>query len=171
MATRPFRDFARRLTLIDRIALTVAVLYGLVWVARIAGYEPRLAFPIAFFFFLSLGYLVFRVGGWARTRLLWSLQNRLYIAYVFIAVVPLLMLLIMIVLSARILYSQLGGYLLVEDLQKRVEEVSDAADTVASAAAMFPPDADKAGTRKANQLPPELEAHVATLAADLPELE
>ncbi len=171
MVTPSFRKLVHRLNPIDRIAVSLVALYAVVWIAQLAGYEPPLAGLIAIFFFLSLSYLVFRIGGWARMRLMWSLRNRLIMAYLFIAVAPLLMLLIMIVLSARILYSQLGGYLLVEDLQKKVEEVSDAADTVASAAAMFPPDSRKVTVSAPNQLPVELEAHLATISAGLPELE
>jgi sigma-B regulation protein RsbU (phosphoserine phosphatase) len=160
----------RRLTPVDRIALGIALLYAAVWAARIVGREPPFARYIAFLFFLSLGYLIFRIGGWTRTRLLWSLRNRLIIAYIFIAVVPVVMLLVLGALSARILYSQLGAYLFYEDMHRRVEEVADAADTVASAAAMFPPDAAHA-PRTANQLPGALEAHMVTLEADLPGLE
>ncbi len=165
-----FRGSLRRLTPVDRIALGIALLYAAVWAARIVGREPPLARFVAFLFFLSLGYLIFRIGGWTRTRLLWSLRNRLIIAYIFIAVVPVAMLLVLGALSARILYSQLGAYLFFEDMHRRVEEVADAADTVASAAAMFPPDAAHA-PRTANQLPAALEAHMVTLEADLPGLE
>jgi phosphoserine phosphatase RsbU/P len=165
-----FGSSLRRLTPVDRIALGIALLYAAIWATRIVGYEPPLARFVAFLFFLSLGYLIFRIGGWTRSRLLWSLRNRLIIAYIFIAFVPVVMILVLGALSARILYSQLGAYLFYEDMHRRVEEVADAADTVASAAAMFP--ADAAHTpRTPNQLPPALEAHMVTLEADLPGLE
>jgi sigma-B regulation protein RsbU (phosphoserine phosphatase) len=165
-----FGGSLRRLTLVDRIALGIALLYAAVWASRIVGREPPLARYVAFLFFLSLGYLIFRIGGWTRTRLLWSLRNRLIIAYIFIAVVPVVMLLVLGALSARILYSQLGAYLFYEDMHRRVEEVADAADTVASAATMFAPDAAHV-PRTPNQLPSALEAHMVTLEADLPGLE
>jgi sigma-B regulation protein RsbU (phosphoserine phosphatase) len=165
-----FGGSIRRFTPVDRIALGIALLYAAVWASRIVGYEPPLARFVAFLFFLSLGYLIFRVGGWTRSRLLWSLRNRLIIAYIFIAFVPVVMLLVLGALSARILYSQLGAYLFYEDMHRRVEETADAADTVASAAAMFPPDAAHA-PRRVNQLPEALEAHMVTLEADLPGLE
>ena len=160
----------RRLTPVDRIALGIALLYAAVWASRIVGYEPPLARFVAFLFFLSLGYLIFRVGGWTRSRLLWSLRNRLIIAYIFIAFVPVVMLLVLGALSARILYSQLGAYLFYEDMHRRVEEIADAADTVASAALMFPPDVTHS-PRRVNQLPEALEAHMVTLETDLPGLE
>jgi sigma-B regulation protein RsbU (phosphoserine phosphatase) len=165
-----FGNSLRRLTLVDRIALGIALLYAAIWATRIIGYEPPLARFVAFLFFLSLGYLIFRVGGWTRSRLLWSLRNRLIIAYIFIAVVPVVMILVLGALSARILYSQLGAYLINEDMHRRVDEVADAADTVASALAMFPPDATHAATA-VNQMPPALEAHMVTLEEDLPGLE
>jgi sigma-B regulation protein RsbU (phosphoserine phosphatase) len=170
MPTRSFRDLTRRLTPIDRIALAIALLYAVVWIVRFAGHEMPLARFVAFLFILSLGYLVFRVGGWARGRLLWSLRNRLIIAYLFIAVVPVAMLLVLGVLSARILYSQLGGYLFVEELQNRVEEIGNMADTVASAAAMLEPSAAVTG-KAAKQTPGPLESEISTLADQVPELE
>jgi len=160
----------RRLTTVDRIALGIALLYAAVWAARIAGYEPPRARYVAFLFFLSLGYLTFRIGGWTRTRLLWSLRNRLIIAYIFIAVVPVGMLVVLGALSARILYSQLGAYLFFEDMHQRVDEIADAADTVASAVEMFPAGAGQS-TRVVKQLPEALEAHMVTLEAELPGLE
>ncbi len=154
----------------DRIALGIALLYAAVWATRLTGHEPPFARFIALLFFLSLGYLIFRIGGWTRSRLLWSLRNRLIIAYLFIAVVPVVMLLVLGALSARILYSQLGAYLFNEDMHRRVDEIADAADTVASASAMFPPDATHLPAN-ANQLPEALEAHMVTLESDLPGLE
>src|SRR5258708_88359 len=78
-------------------------------------------------------YLLVRLIGWWRNRLLWSLRNRLIVAYLFIAtirrlrrlqsnrlivaylfiaVVPFLSIVTLAVLEGRILYSQLGAYLL-----------------------------------------------------------
>ena len=46
------------------------------------------------------------------SELLWSLRNRLIVAYIFIAFVPIILLLVLAVLAAQIIYSQLGAYLL-----------------------------------------------------------
>ncbi len=40
---------------------------------------------------LASVYLLFRLIGWWRNRLLWSLRNRLIVAYLFIAFVPILL--------------------------------------------------------------------------------
>src|SRR5437867_13416744 len=70
-------------------------------------------------------YLLFRLIGWWRDRLLWSLRNRLIVAYLFIAVVPFLSIVTSAVLAGRILYSQLGAYLLHEALQLRIALIAD----------------------------------------------
>src|SRR5207302_11358158 len=83
-------------------------------------------------------YLIVRFVGWWRSRLLWSLRNRLIVAYLFIAVVPILSIVILVVLAARILYSQLGAYLLYEDIHRRIEMVADIAQHIAIAHETLP---------------------------------
>lgn len=130
------RSAWRPLNRLDRVALVVLLLYAVAWpISRLKRALPGSGF-LSFLFFLALGYFLFRFLSWARSRVLWSLRNRLIVAYVFIAVVPVLLLLAMAALSASIIYSQLGAYLLNDDLQKFVEKVEDAAeDTAASLAA------------------------------------
>jgi sigma-B regulation protein RsbU (phosphoserine phosphatase) len=88
---------------------------------------------------LSAGFLAFRAISWWRNRLLWSLRNRLIVASLFIALVPVLLLLTLVVLSGQIFYSQLGGYLLYEDIHGRLERMADSAASIAGAEATLPP--------------------------------
>src|SRR5258708_37403899 len=83
-------------------------------------------------------YLVFGLIGWWRDRLLWSLRNRLMVAYLFIAVVPILSVVTLAILAGRILYSQLGAYLLHEDLQQRIAMIADISEHIAAAHANLP---------------------------------
>ena len=83
-------------------------------------------------------YLFFRFVGWWRSKLLWSLRNRIIVAYLFIAVVPILSILTLVVLAARILYSQLGAYLLYEDIHQRIEMIADIAQHIAIAHQTLP---------------------------------
>ncbi len=129
------RSLWRRFNRLDRLGLLVVLLYGVVTVARAFRKEIPGAGFLGFLFFVVLAYFLFRLAGWARSRLLWGLRNRLIVAYVFIAVVPVLLLLVMAVLSAYILYWQLGAYLIYDDFQKHVEKVAAAADTVAASLA------------------------------------
>jgi phosphoserine phosphatase RsbU/P len=84
-------------------------------------------------------YLLFRLIGWWRNRLLWSLRNRLIVAYLFIAAVPILSIVTLVVLAARILYSQLGAYLLYEDIHQRIEMLADISEHIAIAHQTLPP--------------------------------
>jgi len=84
-------------------------------------------------------YLLVRLIGWGRNRLLWSLRNRLIVAYLFIAAVPILSIVTLAVLAARILYSQLGAYLLFEDIHQRIEMLADISEHIAIAHETLPP--------------------------------
>ena len=83
-------------------------------------------------------YLLFRFIGWWRNRLLWSLRNRLIVAYLFIAFVPILLTVTLVFLAGRILYSQLGAYLLHEDIQHRIEMIADISEHIAIAHQTLP---------------------------------
>jgi phosphoserine phosphatase RsbU/P len=82
---------------------------------------------------LASVYLLFRLIGWWRNRLLWSLRNRLIVAYLFIAFVPILLIVTLVFLAGRILYSQLGAYLLHEDIQQRIAMIADISEHIAIA--------------------------------------
>ncbi len=139
MASPGYRNLLKRITPLDRIALAIALLFLMVWIARIAGYSPPFAGFIEFCFFLSLGYLAYRMVVWARRRLLWGLRNRLIVAYIFIAVAPVVMLLAIGAITARMVYSQLAGYLLVQDIDRHMDVVADATESIASSLAATMP--------------------------------
>ncbi len=83
-------------------------------------------------------YLFIRFLGWWRNRLLWSLRNRLIVGYLFIAFVPILLIVTLVFLVGRILYSQLGAYLLYEDIHRRVEMIADISAHIAIAHQTLP---------------------------------
>ena len=129
------RQIWQRLSWPDLTAIVLATL-GLAAVAtdRSGGAYSFLKFVGL----LSAGYLTFRVVAWWRSRLLWSLRNRLIVASLFIAVVPVLLLLTLAVLAGQIFYSQLGGYLLYEDIHGRLGRMADSAASIAGAEATLP---------------------------------
>jgi phosphoserine phosphatase RsbU/P len=135
-ALRPnLREYWRRISRLDLIALAILA-------AGIAAFlferEGGL-FSFAKFLSVLAGiYLLFRLIGWWRTRLLWSLRNRLIVAYVFIAVVPVLLLAALAIVSGFILYTQLGGYLLYDDMQHRVQTMADGVEQIAAALGNLP---------------------------------
>ena len=91
-------------------------------------------FSFAKFLALLAGiYLLARLMSLWSQRLLWSLRNRLIVAYLFVALVPVLLVVLLSVQAAMILYTQLGGYLLYEDVQKRTDLIADGAEQIAAA--------------------------------------
>jgi sigma-B regulation protein RsbU (phosphoserine phosphatase) len=130
------REFWRRLSRLDLAALLLVLAGG---VAYLVEAEGRVSSFVQYLAILSAIYLGFRLIGWWRSRLLWSLRNRLIVAYLFIAVVPILLLLSLAQRFGQILYSQLGAYLLQEDIYRRVDMMADIAEHIAAAQATLPP--------------------------------
>lgn len=124
------RKLWRRLSGIDIAALIIFLLGAAAAIAGMGGGIPNF---LKFLAVLAIVYFLFRFIGWWRSRLLWSLRNRLIVAYVFIAVVPILLILTLGVLAGRILYSQLGAYLLYEDIHARISTIGDMAEHIAAA--------------------------------------
>jgi sigma-B regulation protein RsbU (phosphoserine phosphatase) len=124
------RKFWHRLSRLDLLAFLALAAGGLATVAPIEG--GILSF-VKFLGILAGLYLSFRVIAWGRNRLLWSLRNRLIVGYLFIGFVPFLLIVTFVVLAGQFLYSQLGAYLLYEDLHRHIEMLADMADHIAAA--------------------------------------
>jgi phosphoserine phosphatase RsbU/P len=125
-----FQDFWRRLSRLDIVALVIFVAGTL---ATFTAFSGGAVSFVKYLALLAGIYLVVRMIAWGRNRLLWSLRNRLIVAYLFIAVVPILLIMTFVVLAGNFLYSQLGAYLLYEDLHRRVEMMTDIAQHIAAA--------------------------------------
>jgi sigma-B regulation protein RsbU (phosphoserine phosphatase) len=130
------KEYWRRISRLDLIASAILAAGSAVFLLEPEG---GLFSFLKFLSVLAGIYLLFRLIGWWRTRLLWSLRNRLIVAYLFIAVVPVLLLLTLAIISGLILYTQLGGYLLYDELQHRVETIANGADQIAAALGNVPP--------------------------------
>src|SRR5258708_19156070 len=96
-----FKEFWSRLTWPDLVSTAVAA-GG--FLAAILGFSGRFFSFLKYLAVLAGVYLLFRLIGWWRNRLLWSLRNRLIVAYLFIAAVPILLIVTLVVISVRILY-------------------------------------------------------------------
>src|SRR6202046_362995 len=125
------RAFARRLTPVDAGALGILVLFLLARVVNALGLAVPLLGLLDYLFVLALSYFAFRLTPWVRSQLLWSLRNRLIVAYVFIAVVPVVLLLTMAGIAAYLIYVQLGAHILRDGLAERMHELRAVSDTIA----------------------------------------
>ena len=112
-------------------------------------------------------YLAVRGGLWAKKHLLWSLRNRLITAYIFIAVVPVLLLLAMAGLAAYLLYWQLGSYVLYTEMQERVERVGAVAGAMATSYAIETTSGRRAA---ALALPEDVTTYLKNAMTELPGL-
>jgi phosphoserine phosphatase RsbU/P len=123
------REFWRRLSR-SELAAMIVLLAGLT--VEILRIENKFSDFLKYAAVISFLYLVVRVIAWGRSRLLWSLRNRLIVAYLFIALVPVLLILSFIVLASNFLYTQLGAFLLSEDLHRRISIMTDIRDHIAA---------------------------------------
>lgn len=130
LSPRRFALFLRRLSPLDRIALAVLALYVLFRAAQASGLRLPFGTLAGFIAFLALIYLAIRSLPWIRTTLLWRLRNRLIVAYVFIAVVPVVLLVGMAGAAAYLAYLQLGAHLLRDHLREQAASIRADADAI-----------------------------------------
>ncbi len=81
-------------------------------------------FTLAFLIAIKYLFRLFR-------RTVWRLRNRLILAYVFIGVVPITLILVMLGLGMYILMGQVATYLMTAELNRRNEVVRDCAYALA----------------------------------------
>jgi sigma-B regulation protein RsbU (phosphoserine phosphatase) len=134
-AASKLRSVWDRISRIDLVALLLTLAGGLAYLLEAEGAIFKY---LKFIALLAALYLLYRVLAWGRSRLLWSLRNRLIVAGLFIALVPVLLLVLLAVRSAGILYSQLASYLLYEDVQRRKDMLADIAEHIAAAHGTLP---------------------------------
>ncbi len=155
---------------IDLIAVLAIAAYLLTRIWRLAGNIPpnnlwNLLLAVA------LAYLLFFRGfPWARAHLPWRLRNRLIVAYLFIAVVPLLLLFAMAMLAVYLLYWHFGAYLLYADIQNRVQEVSETAETIAESYAIEIASTGTSVAALSSETPPHTAMFLAAAREALPGL-
>lgn len=133
LSIQRFIVFLRRTSLADRLALVVVFLELSRQIAAIFRVSTPFSGLLPFLTFIAIAYFAIRLIPYARHHLMWRLRNRLMVAYLFIAVVPVVLLLTMAGLASYLLYLQLGAHLLEDDLQDRVEMVSTSAESIAEA--------------------------------------
>jgi len=146
---KPQTAFWRSLSAPDWIALALTVLLILTtWSGNSLRAMPALGF-LRFLGLLASFYLLYRFWTRWRDQLLWSLRNRLIVAYLFIAIVPIVLILIFASLLGQIIYSQLGAYLLFHDIEDRMEMLADSSAGIAAVERSIPANVDARVVEKA----------------------
>lgn len=75
---------------------------------------------ISYVFLVSALFLGFR---WLRKRLMWRLRNRLIVTYVFIGVIPVILLVMMALLAGYLFAGQFATYVAMSDLQSELHHL------------------------------------------------
>ncbi|HEY3838931.1 MAG TPA: PP2C family protein-serine/threonine phosphatase [Bryobacteraceae bacterium] len=70
-------------------------------------------------------------------RIIWRLRNRLIVTYVFIAVVPVLLIVVLVGLGSYIIFGQVADYLIATELARRADSLSASADALSQASPEF----------------------------------
>lgn len=129
-----FRAFLRRASKLDRLAIAFLFFYIVV-----RGILVRHPFPSSTFLgvlsFTAVAYLGVRLFSWVRNQVLWGIRNRLIVAYIFMALVPVVLLLTMMGIGLYLLYPQIGAHLLQDDLQDRTGVIAADAEEITIAVA------------------------------------
>jgi len=159
----------RRLNSLDRVALIFGLLFLAALTARAFGWASALFGILRFAFVIALALALLARGlVWSRRHLMWSLRNRLLVVYLFIAVVPILVLVLMAWWSARFVYVQIGAFMVYQEIEQRLSRLdslaSEVATLVESAEAAATPEAQRSAAR-------EIEILLASARAKLPGLE
>lgn len=102
------------------------VAYGVaLWlVERFTGGVPgslRVVFWLTFL--ISLGYYLGRLFGYVRGRVLWRLRRRLIVAYVFIAVVPIVLIIILVLIKDFLNSGQFAAFLVTLKLREGAGQI------------------------------------------------
>jgi phosphoserine phosphatase RsbU/P len=83
--------------------------------------------PLQFLFWIAFAvvavYYLLRLVGVFAQRVLWSLRRRLIVTYVFIAIVPILLILGLVYISTAMVNGQLAAFLVASKLKARAEEL------------------------------------------------
>ncbi len=124
--------FWKSLSKLDWTACVVIALGIWAWWSGNPLQGRRVLSLLRFLALVALFYVAYRFWSRWRSELLWSLRNRLIVAYVFIAVVPILLLVILAGRARQIIYAQLGSYMLHEEIHRRVDLLSDSAVHIAA---------------------------------------
>lgn len=108
-----------------RFALWVAAYGGALWiVGQVTRGVPGLLWFLLWVCLIAIGvYYLYRVWAFVHQHLLWSLRRRLIVAYIFIAVVPILLILLLVGLRDFIVNGQLASFLVASKLRENAERL------------------------------------------------
>jgi phosphoserine phosphatase RsbU/P len=119
------REWLGRVGLAFLVLLVLFVVLG--WAAPLSAFRIGVAFALL----IAGVWMIVRVGRRAIRQSIWRLRNRLLVTYFFISVVPILLVAALAILGGYSLVSQLAVYLVTSELDRRIDALDSAAESVA----------------------------------------
>ena len=103
------------------------------WLLRLAGPQAGSSLDgwISFLNFLSVIFLFLLFVRWLRNDLMWRLRNRLIVTYVFMAVVPILLIVAMAAIAGYIFAGQFATFIVTSDIQSELKSLEAGNGTLA----------------------------------------
>src|SRR5271167_3946833 len=104
------------------------LLLAALWISLSATHTaPGLSAFIAFAEFLLGVFLAFRLAKYLARQSIWRLRNRLIVTYLFIGVMPVVLILILVAIGGWIVAGQVAVFLVTSELQRRTETLNEPA--------------------------------------------
>ena len=124
-----------RLGRIEKLFLVLMAIWALLYFTGM-GQKYQMATALSAIFMGMLA--IIKVGRMAMRNLIWRLRNRLIVAYLFIAVVPIVLILALMLVTSYALIGQMAVYLVNRELDNRMRTLSFPAETLTRAPARDP---------------------------------
>ncbi len=119
----------------ERLVLVLLAIWLLLYFSAIApGLLPVVTFATATVLIAGL----IKVGRMAMQNLIWRLRNRLIVAYLFVAVVPIVLMLALLLVTSYAVVGQMAVYLVNKELDNRMRILGFPAETLTRAPASDP---------------------------------
>ena len=113
----------------------------LVYLGLIVFRPASMFVPLTQIVLLLMGaWIAFRLTRAGMRKAIWRLRNRLLVTYLFIAVVPVALIVVLVGVGGYALISQLAIYLAMSDLDRRANMLRDVAETLAASEAPLRPE-------------------------------
>jgi phosphoserine phosphatase RsbU/P len=112
----------------DLLMYALQKFFGVVrpaWADNLSGWDTLLTF-IAFCLFAVLGYR------WLKAKMLWRLRNRLIVTYVFIAVIPVVLLVTLAVGAFYLFAGQFASFVVTSEIDSQLRSVQAANSAIAN---------------------------------------
>src|ERR1039458_4341167 len=124
-----------RLGKIEKLFFVLMAIWALLFFTGMAPRYQTLAAVAA----ILMGVIaIVKIGRMAMRNLIWRLRNRLIVAYLFIAVVPIVLILALMLVTSYALVGQMAVYMVQKDLDSRMDMLNFRAEAMTRAPAGDP---------------------------------